>query len=140
MKNYLLGMLSAVLVLGLSSCGWRRNPEQVIHRVIQGIEYRLDLNQQQKEALASVEAAILERRKNRQPVRLAAIAEFETLMKSEKVTADQLRAPLQKVALDGKGSFDKVFERLAVFHSTLDDKQRAKIVEKIQELKVLASR
>lgn len=141
MKNplrfFTIASVTAVLALTLAACGHHRHhdPEEKAEWISKKISRKLDLNEDQQAKLKELSDVLVDHHKQRKDKRKE---HMNALM--EQVTQPALdTAMIQGIFDEHHASMaelaPQVIGKLAIFHASLDDKQKQKLAKKLEKFK-----
>ena len=140
MKKFLryTGIITIISVAAFSitACGHHRhNPEEKAEWIVKKVTHKLDLNEDQQTKLKAVSDEFVAHHREHKKTKNA---HMETLLK-------EVRKPeLDKEALNGmfeehqkhmSNLAPKMFDKLAIFHASLDDEQKEELADKLEHFK-----
>lgn len=138
MSNKTLRLTAFVMVAALTvlpGCLRNRTPEERAKKIVEWISGNLELDESQRAKLDSVKDEILTARKETSAERSAQLDEVLRLVKSKEIDPKAIQSLMQQRHERISRIAPGVIARVVEFHASLTDKQKDKIVEKVNDLR-----
>ena len=117
------------------ACHNRHDPEKRIEKMAEHIKDKLELNDQQAMILAGARDEAIALSRDFRAERSASIAQLETLLRQPQVDQAALTAMYEKRRALTDKHMPVIIAKLAELHKTLNDGQRAELLESLEKAK-----
>lgn len=128
LRNISIIALAGTLLLGLTGC-FKHSPEEKAEWITDRVASKLELDETQKGKLVALKDEIMKARKDLQADRESSFDEVRTMVKSDVMNKDSIKALFDQKHQKMEQHADPVLDKLIDFHASLTVEQKQQIVE-----------
>ena len=134
-RTWVIGSVVAALV-GTGAFATMRNhsPEKRVERVTERVVGKLDLNTSQEEAFTKVAKSYVSIRGTAPEFMLDLSSKLKDLAKDETLTVEEVNLLREEIKAEFDRRTDILVPEFVAFYNTLDESQRAKVVERLDKM------
>lgn len=128
------GIVAALVGTGAFATMRSHSPEKRVERVTERVVGRLDLNTTQKDAFAKVAKSYVNIRGTAPEFMLNLSKQLKGLVEDETLSVEEVNALRDEIKAEFDRRADMLIPEFVAFYNTLDEGQRAKVVERLDKM------
>lgn len=128
------GVVAALIGTTAFATMHKHSPEKRVERVTERVVGKLDLNTSQEEAFAKVAKSYVSIRGTAPEFMLDLSGKLKDLAKDETLTVEEVNLLREEIKAEFDRRTDILVPEFVAFYNTLDETQRAKVVERLDKM------
>lgn len=134
LRNLSIIALAGTLLFGVTAC-FKHSPEEKAEWITDRIASKLELDETQKGKLINLKEEIMKARSELQADRESSFDEVKTMVNSEVISRDSVRALFDQKHQKVGQLADPIIDSLVDFHASLNVEQKQKVIEFMEKHK-----